>query len=317
MMGQGASPDEITDLIKEVDYNNTGVVEWKKFLMLMRKFYPEKLKAYEEKWYTPAKKFTQFSREDIDVFIESFRNYDLDDSGAINTGELLLAFWMMGQGVTPDEVEFLIKKYDADGSGEIEWSEYLTMVSEIYSGKDIFEDTKPIAKPAPKTTPQSTPPSTPPTTPKSTSSPGVEKQSSNSSFQGAKPDASLKQSPSATKISVGNQRGSTSKCDSCGKTVYPIESISAANRTFHKGCFKCESSEGCTLLLNLNTYTIVQGKIFCKKHIPKEKHTSTPVDGSIHMQNAKSAPKVAKVQGINRDQRLTFGAADVFKKDQK
>ena len=29
------------------------------------------------------------------------------------------------------------------------------------------------------------------------------------------------------------------KCDSCSKTVYPMERLSADKKVFHKTCFKC------------------------------------------------------------------------------
>jgi len=65
-------------------FDNTGQVEWKKFLMIMRKFYPEKLEAYKKKWFEPAKKFPEFSEKDVEVFIQAFRAYDLDDIGSID-----------------------------------------------------------------------------------------------------------------------------------------------------------------------------------------------------------------------------------------
>ena len=31
----------------------------------------------------------------------------------------------------------------------------------------------------------------------------------------------------------------TAKCGVCGKTAYPLESVVALEKTYHKGCFKC------------------------------------------------------------------------------
>ena len=31
-----------------------------------------------------------------------------------------------------------------------------------------------------------------------------------------------------------------SKCDVCGKTAYPLESVNAIEKIYHKGCFKCK-----------------------------------------------------------------------------
>jgi hypothetical protein len=54
------------------------------------------------------------------------------------------------------------------------------------------------------------------------------------------------------------------KCFACGKTVYPMEMISADNRVFHKtGCFKCEH---CKTTLKPGNYASLQGKYYCKPH---------------------------------------------------
>jgi len=208
----------------------------------------------------------------------------------------------MGQGISPEEVQDLITKYDADNSGEIDWPEFLTMMSEIYSGKDIFAKSekpvekpaeKPVEKPAEKPLPQV---------------PSSEVKRSNS-FQTAKPETSaIKREGSATKLGV--QRNGNSKCQICGKTVYPIEGVTVGDRSWHKGCFKCEG-EGCTVTLNMKTYTAVNTKVFCQKHVPKEKPTSVSSDGHLIMANAKAAPKLAKVQGISRDARTTFGHGEL------
>eukprot|EP00005_Dracoamoeba_jomungandri_P003167 CAMPEP_0174250672 /NCGR_PEP_ID=MMETSP0439-20130205/775_1 /TAXON_ID=0 /ORGANISM="Stereomyxa ramosa, Strain Chinc5" /LENGTH=163 /DNA_ID=CAMNT_0015330803 /DNA_START=31 /DNA_END=522 /DNA_ORIENTATION=- len=55
------------------------------------------------------------------------------------------------------------------------------------------------------------------------------------------------------------------KCPRCNKTVYPVEAIKGANKTWHKGCFRCLS---CQCTLNLKTFKAHQGEIYCKVHYP-------------------------------------------------
>ena len=31
----------------------------------------------------------------------------------------------------------------------------------------------------------------------------------------------------------------SAKCDACGKTAYPVESVKIQDLVFHKKCFKC------------------------------------------------------------------------------
>jgi hypothetical protein len=86
-----------------------------------------------------------------------------------------------------------------------------------------------------------------------------------------------------------------SKCDICAKTAYPLESVNAIEKTFHKTCFKCTepsifliyggfaqgtkkqcqltsppSSTGsvCLTTLNLKNYKGLEGKIYCYTHVP-------------------------------------------------
>ena len=51
------------------------------------------------------------------------------------------------------------------------------------------------------------------------------------------------------------------KCAKCDKNVYKAEEIRAANKTFHKLCFKCTS---CNKLLETNILTEHQGDLYCR-----------------------------------------------------
>lgn len=51
------------------------------------------------------------------------------------------------------------------------------------------------------------------------------------------------------------------KCANCNKSVYKAEELRAANKTFHKLCFKCTS---CNKLLETNILTEHQGNLFCR-----------------------------------------------------
>jgi len=53
------------------------------------------------------------------------------------------------------------------------------------------------------------------------------------------------------------------KCVICEKTVYPMESLSADEKMYHKGCFRCSHCRG---VLKLGNYAALDGKLFCKPH---------------------------------------------------
>jgi len=53
------------------------------------------------------------------------------------------------------------------------------------------------------------------------------------------------------------------KCQVCGKTAYPMESVAAEGKHYHKTCFKCEY---CHNALRLGSYAALSGKFYCKPH---------------------------------------------------
>lgn len=53
------------------------------------------------------------------------------------------------------------------------------------------------------------------------------------------------------------------KCETCKKTVYPMERLAADKKVFHKTCFKCAE---CKSTLRLGNYAALQGKLYCKPH---------------------------------------------------
>jgi len=76
------------------------------------------------------------------------------------------------------------------------------------------------------------------------------------------------------------------KCAVCGKTAYPLESVTAIEKTYHKICFKCDV---CSVPLSIKNYKGYQGKVYCFTHTPVER-SSTGSDG-LATQNALKAPK--------------------------
>eukprot|EP01110_Echinostelium_bisporum_P012242 TRINITY_DN660_c0_g1_i6.p1 TRINITY_DN660_c0_g1~~TRINITY_DN660_c0_g1_i6.p1 ORF type:complete len:223 (+),score=129.12 TRINITY_DN660_c0_g1_i6:53-721(+) len=79
---------------------------------------------------------------------------------------------------------------------------------------------------------------------------------------------------------------SNPKCANCNKTAYPLESVTALDKAYHKGCFKCSV---CNTILNLKNFKGVDGKIYCATHTPKP--SSTAVADSLAVKQALNAPK--------------------------
>jgi len=89
------------------------------------------------------------------------------------------------------------------------------------------------------------------------------------------------------------------KCAICGKTAYPLESVNAVEKTYHKACFKCSV---CRLQLNLTNFVGDEGKVYCKKHAPVAK--ATAVTDTVAIRQATHAPK-RTAEGLGTAQKGT------------
>ncbi len=79
---------------------------------------------------------------------------------------------------------------------------------------------------------------------------------------------------------------SAAKCTICKKTAYPLESLTAIEKVYHKQCFKCTT---CKQALNLKNFKAFDGNIYCYTHTPKLKDIN--VSESVAIKAALSAPK--------------------------
>lgn len=60
-------------------------------------------------------------------------------------------------------------------------------------------------------------------------------------------------------------------CARCNKTVYPTEKLSCLDKTWHKGCFNCET---CNMTLSMKTYKGYNKLPYCNVHYPTTKFTA-------------------------------------------
>jgi len=79
---------------------------------------------------------------------------------------------------------------------------------------------------------------------------------------------------------------SSAKCAICSKTAYPLESVTAIDKSYHKACFKCAV---CKQSLSLKNFKGYEGVIYCFTHTPKP--SATTVTDSVAMKNALNAPR--------------------------
>jgi ribosomal protein L12E/L44/L45/RPP1/RPP2 len=72
--------------------------------------------------------------EQISGFKEAFDHFDADGSGCIDAGELQTVLEEFGQQVSQEELDAMIAEVDEDNNGEIDYDEFIQMMS-VYADK--------------------------------------------------------------------------------------------------------------------------------------------------------------------------------------
>ena len=111
MLSLGLMPTEaeVIEMMKEVDTDGNGVIDFTEFLTLMDR----KL---------------MFLDGDEDIK-EAFRLFDKDGNGVISAAELHQMMNNLGEKLTESEIEEMIKEADLDGDGQINYQEFVTMMT--------------------------------------------------------------------------------------------------------------------------------------------------------------------------------------------
>jgi len=108
-----------------------------------------------------------------------------------------------------------------------------------------------------------------------------------------KPDATSDRSSPNVVIKSNNP----SKCAKCGKGVYPLEMISACDKTWHKQCFRCKHCDG---HLSLKGFSAIEGEPYCKPHyleLFKTKGNYAAITGSD--ENSSSSFNPTQFKGVH------------------
>merc|ERR1719409_2110547 len=83
---------------------------------------------------------TQLSDEQIAEFKEAFLLFDKDGDGTITTKELGTVMRSLGQTPTEAELHDMINEVDNDGSGTIDFAEFLSLMSKKMKDADSEEE---------------------------------------------------------------------------------------------------------------------------------------------------------------------------------
>lgn len=109
-LGQEPTDKEVRDMIKEVDIDGNGTIEFSEFLEMM------------------VKKLIDNSDPEKDL-LEAFRVFDRDGNGYISESELRQVMASLGEPLTNSEIDEMILEADIDGDGQINYEEFVAIMS--------------------------------------------------------------------------------------------------------------------------------------------------------------------------------------------
>ena len=107
-MGQNPTDDEINEMMREVDLNQDGKIDFDEFMILMTKSSPE----------------TQAEEE----VINAFRVFDKEGNGLIASSELKHIMMTIGDKMSQEEAEEMVNEADIDEDGMINYEEFVRMM---------------------------------------------------------------------------------------------------------------------------------------------------------------------------------------------
>ena len=107
-LGQNPTEAELQDVINEVDADGNGTIDFPEFLNLMAR----KMKDTD-------------SEEELK---EAFRVFDKDQNGFISAAELRHVMTNLGEKLTDEEVDEMIREADVDGDGQINYEEFVKVM---------------------------------------------------------------------------------------------------------------------------------------------------------------------------------------------
>ncbi|KAJ3586722.1 hypothetical protein NHX12_013116, partial [Muraenolepis orangiensis] len=114
MLGQNPTPEELQEMIDEVDEDGSGTVDFDEFLVMMVRCMKDDSKGKTE-----------------EELAELFRMFDKNTDGYIDLEELKQMLESTGEAITEDDIEELMKDGDKNNDGKIDYDEFLEFMKGV------------------------------------------------------------------------------------------------------------------------------------------------------------------------------------------
>ncbi|CAM0949057.1 unnamed protein product [Alopecurus aequalis] len=112
-LGQSPTPEQLRDMVRDVDADGNGTIEFAEFLALMSR----------------QREATNADGSAAEELREAFRVFDRDHDGLISKAELRHVMISLGEKLSDEEVEGMIAEADLDGDGQVNFDEFVRMMT--------------------------------------------------------------------------------------------------------------------------------------------------------------------------------------------
>ena len=120
-LGQNPSESELQDMINEVDSDNNGTIDFPGMWYITKRLAVSSVLTvllHTEFLTMMARKMKDTDSEE--EIREAFKVFDRDNNGFISAAELRHVMTSIGEKLTDDEVDEMIREADQDGDGRID-----------------------------------------------------------------------------------------------------------------------------------------------------------------------------------------------------
>ncbi|XP_031098495.1 calmodulin-like protein 8 [Ipomoea triloba] len=110
-LDQNPTEEELQEMMNDVDTGNNGAIEFKEFLNALSKRMEDTDSEEELK--------------------EAFKVFDKDQNGYISANELRNVMISLGEKLTEEEADQMIREADLDGDGQVNYDDFVKMMMNV------------------------------------------------------------------------------------------------------------------------------------------------------------------------------------------
>mmetsp|Transcript_106026 Transcript_106026/g.204026 ORF Transcript_106026/g.204026 Transcript_106026/m.204026 type:complete len:988 (+) Transcript_106026:108-3071(+) len=160
---QPRSPSEqdgIAELLEEVDFDGTGTLCFDELLTIVVRI-SERIAQVQRTAENLRAEALGFTRQESGELRRAFEALDADDSGCLSSAEIFRAVHWMQWKVSEYKLHQLVDDVDEDGSGHIDFSEFLELMRRVDDDVKATGDERPVVETQKKEAPEKGPPEAP------------------------------------------------------------------------------------------------------------------------------------------------------------